>query len=108
MGEFPRIKFKSINNYLKWFHLVLNRFLIIGGFNAFGIAEGSVDSRIGKLKELRLAVHSDSENWVILSEVGITFDWEAQKIWADFSWSEKFQKWRIHNLNLIFLLKFVV
>lgn len=44
-------------------------FLIVGSFNNFGIAEGSVDSRIGKLRELRLHVHSDSENWVILSEV---------------------------------------
>jgi alpha-1,3-mannosylglycoprotein beta-1,4-N-acetylglucosaminyltransferase A/B len=44
-------------------------FLIVGSFNAFGIAEGSVDGRIGKLRELRLHVHSESENWVILSEV---------------------------------------
>lgn len=44
-------------------------YLIIGSFNAFGIAEGSVDNRIGKLRELRLHVHTESENWVILSEV---------------------------------------
>ncbi|KAG5675208.1 hypothetical protein PVAND_005132 [Polypedilum vanderplanki] len=44
-------------------------YLIIGSFNAFGIAEGSVDNRIGKLRELRLHVHTESENWVILSEI---------------------------------------
>lgn len=44
-------------------------FLIIGGFNSFGIAEGFVDAKFGKIKEIRLHVHSDSENWAILSEV---------------------------------------
>lgn len=48
-------------------------YLIIGNFNAFGMAEGSVDSRIGKLRELRLHVHTESENWVILSEVRRNF-----------------------------------
>lgn len=46
-------------------------FLIIGNFNALGIAEGSVEPQIGSIKEIRLHVHSDSENWAILSEVGI-------------------------------------
>ncbi|XP_058455473.1 alpha-1,3-mannosyl-glycoprotein 4-beta-N-acetylglucosaminyltransferase A isoform X2 [Malaya genurostris] len=44
-------------------------FLIIGIFNDFGIAEGVVDSKIGELKELRLHVYSDSQNWVILREI---------------------------------------
>lgn len=48
-------------------------FLIIGSFNAMGLAEGVVDSRVGKLRELRLHVHSDSENWVILSEVRLEY-----------------------------------
>lgn len=34
-----------------------------------GIAEGNIDPKIGKLKEIRINVHSDSENWAILSEV---------------------------------------
>lgn len=46
-------------------------FLIIGSFNAFGIASGVVDPRIGLVKEIRLHVHSDSENWVVLSEVNV-------------------------------------
>jgi alpha-1,3-mannosylglycoprotein beta-1,4-N-acetylglucosaminyltransferase A/B len=44
-------------------------FIVIGSFGSAGVAEGYVDSKIGKIKELRLHVHSDSENWVILSEV---------------------------------------
>jgi len=44
-------------------------YLIVGSFSAFGLAEGAIDSRIGKLRELRLHVHGESENWVILSEV---------------------------------------
>lgn len=44
-------------------------FLIIGGFDALGIAEGQVNPKIGPIKEIRLNVHSDTENWVILSEV---------------------------------------
>lgn len=44
-------------------------YLIVGSFNPFGVAEGAVDVRIGKLREVRLHLHSESENWVILSEV---------------------------------------
>ncbi|XP_055540347.1 alpha-1,3-mannosyl-glycoprotein 4-beta-N-acetylglucosaminyltransferase A-like isoform X2 [Wyeomyia smithii] len=44
-------------------------FLIVGSFNEFGIAEGAMDAKIGKLKELRLHVYSDSQNWVILREI---------------------------------------
>lgn len=44
-------------------------FLVIGIFNDFGIAEGVVDTKIGELKELRLHVYSDSQNWVILREI---------------------------------------
>ncbi|XP_055535433.1 alpha-1,3-mannosyl-glycoprotein 4-beta-N-acetylglucosaminyltransferase B-like [Wyeomyia smithii] len=49
-------------------------FLIVGAFNEFGIAEGVVDAKIGKLKKLRLHVHSDSENWVILREILLQYD----------------------------------
>lgn len=44
-------------------------FLIIGNFDAFGLAEGTIEPNIGNIKEIRLHVHSDSENWSILSEV---------------------------------------
>lgn len=48
-------------------------FLIIGNFNAMGLAEGVLDNRIGKLRKMRLNVHTKSEFWVILSEVGAQF-----------------------------------
>lgn len=44
-------------------------YLIIGAFNGLGIAEGSIDTKIGPLLELRLHVYSDSQNWVILREI---------------------------------------
>lgn len=47
-------------------------FLIINNFNEVGIAEGNIDARISKVKEIRINVHSDSENWAILSEVSLT------------------------------------
>lgn len=49
-------------------------YLIVGSFNGFGVAEGAIDNRIGKLRELRLHVHSESENWVILSEIFLQDD----------------------------------
>lgn len=51
------------------FNSTADGFLIIGNFNALGIAEGNVEPQIGAIKEIRLHVHSDSENWAILSEV---------------------------------------
>ncbi|XP_055916240.1 alpha-1,3-mannosyl-glycoprotein 4-beta-N-acetylglucosaminyltransferase B [Eupeodes corollae] len=44
-------------------------YLIVGGFDAFGLAEGAIDPKIGTIKEIRLHVHSDSENWALLSEI---------------------------------------
>lgn len=37
-----------------------------------GLAEGKIDAKLGAIKELRLTVHSESENWAILSEVNTT------------------------------------
>nr|XP_033195142.1 alpha-1,3-mannosyl-glycoprotein 4-beta-N-acetylglucosaminyltransferase B isoform X1 [Bombus vancouverensis nearcticus]XP_033195143.1 alpha-1,3-mannosyl-glycoprotein 4-beta-N-acetylglucosaminyltransferase B isoform X1 [Bombus vancouverensis nearcticus]XP_033195144.1 alpha-1,3-mannosyl-glycoprotein 4-beta-N-acetylglucosaminyltransferase B isoform X1 [Bombus vancouverensis nearcticus] len=44
-------------------------YVIIGKFDALGIAQGTVDPKLGKILILRLTVHSESENWAILSEV---------------------------------------
>lgn len=44
-------------------------FIVVGTFNSFGIAEAALDAKLGKIKSIRLHVHGDSENWVILSEV---------------------------------------
>jgi len=43
-----------------------------GKFDVLGVAEGIVDQRWGKVSVLRLTVHSESENWAILSEVKIS------------------------------------
>ncbi|XP_058060465.1 alpha-1,3-mannosyl-glycoprotein 4-beta-N-acetylglucosaminyltransferase A [Anopheles bellator] len=51
------------------YNLTKDGFLVVGSFNNYGIAEGVIDSKIGKLKELRLHVNSDSQNWVILREI---------------------------------------
>lgn len=40
-----------------------------GKFDAMGVAEGTVDPQLGAIKVLRLNVHSESDNWAILSEV---------------------------------------
>ena len=45
-----------------------------GKFDAMGVAEGTVDPQFGPIKVLRLNVHSDSDNWAILSEVSV-HDW---------------------------------
>lgn len=34
-----------------------------------GVGEGAIDPKIGKIKEIRLHIHNDSENWAILSEI---------------------------------------
>lgn len=44
-----------------------NGYVVVGEFDSNGLAEGQV--RLGLVKALRLRVHSDSDNWVILSEV---------------------------------------
>ncbi|XP_055325807.1 alpha-1,3-mannosyl-glycoprotein 4-beta-N-acetylglucosaminyltransferase B-like [Sitodiplosis mosellana] len=58
------------NSYI-WsaYNLTTDGFLIVGCFNEFGIAEGVIDAKIGKIREIRLHVHTDSENWAILSEI---------------------------------------
>uniref|UniRef100_A0A8B9HEW3 Zgc:154054 n=1 Tax=Astyanax mexicanus TaxID=7994 RepID=A0A8B9HEW3_ASTMX len=45
-------------------------FVVIGSF-VNGIAEGEIDSALLEIAALRLVVHSDSDVWVILSEVFI-------------------------------------
>lgn len=51
------------------FNTTSDGYVIVGGFDQLGVAEASVSPRIGKVKELRLRVLSEAENWVILNEV---------------------------------------
>ena len=49
-------------------------FLAVGNFShVTGAAEGSVPPSVGLVNMLRLRVLSQSESWVILSEVGLIF-----------------------------------
>ncbi|XP_060521150.1 alpha-1,3-mannosyl-glycoprotein 4-beta-N-acetylglucosaminyltransferase B isoform X2 [Cylas formicarius] len=49
-------------------------YVIVGDFDGSGIARGSVDNSLGKIQSIRLYVHSDSDNWAILSEIDIQED----------------------------------
>ncbi|XP_032665148.1 alpha-1,3-mannosyl-glycoprotein 4-beta-N-acetylglucosaminyltransferase B isoform X3 [Odontomachus brunneus] len=49
-------------------------YVIIGKFDVLGVAEGTVDRRLGRISVLRLTIHSESENWAILSEIHIIED----------------------------------
>jgi alpha-1,3-mannosylglycoprotein beta-1,4-N-acetylglucosaminyltransferase A/B len=44
-------------------------YFVAGKFDSVGIATGVPDESIGKIQALRLHVHSESDNWAILSEV---------------------------------------
>lgn len=49
-------------------------YVIIGKFDALGMAQGTVDPKLGRISILRLTVHSESENWAILSEIHVVED----------------------------------
>ncbi|KAL2740574.1 hypothetical protein V1478_000715 [Vespula squamosa] len=49
-------------------------YIIVGKFDALGIAQGTVDKKYGRISVLRLTVHSESENWAILSEIHVIED----------------------------------
>ena len=46
-------------------------FFIVGGFDNFGVAEGTIGQDVGKIKQFRLTIHSTGENWAILSEMNL-------------------------------------
>ncbi|XP_056637146.1 alpha-1,3-mannosyl-glycoprotein 4-beta-N-acetylglucosaminyltransferase B [Diorhabda sublineata] len=50
-------------------NVTLDGFLIVGKFDSAGIATGTLDVSIGKIESIRLNVHSESDNWAILSEI---------------------------------------
>ncbi|XP_046391685.1 alpha-1,3-mannosyl-glycoprotein 4-beta-N-acetylglucosaminyltransferase B [Ischnura elegans] len=52
-------------------------YITVGKFDAMGIAEGNVSRSFGPLQELRLKVHSESDNWAILSEILLEPDTES-------------------------------
>lgn len=54
-----------------FYNTTTDGYLIVGSFDTMGVAEGSLDSKIGAIKEIRLHVHGDSENWALLSEIDL-------------------------------------
>ncbi|CAH0545701.1 unnamed protein product [Brassicogethes aeneus] len=46
-------------------------YIVVGKFDGAGVASGVPDDTIGKVHSLRLHVHSESDNWAILSEIHI-------------------------------------
>lgn len=49
-------------------------YVVIGKFDNLGLAEGTVPRPLGAIKEIRLSVHSETDNWAILSEISILPD----------------------------------
>ncbi|KAJ8667281.1 hypothetical protein QAD02_008943 [Eretmocerus hayati] len=49
-------------------------FIVIGKFDSLGIARGTISRTFGRISVLRVTVHSESDNWVILSEIHIEED----------------------------------
>lgn len=59
-------------NILGFARIYMN-YLIAGKFDTVGIAEGFINPKLFPIKELRLNIHSESDNWVILNEVKYLF-----------------------------------
>uniref|UniRef100_A0A1B6KAN6 Alpha-1,3-mannosyl-glycoprotein 4-beta-N-acetylglucosaminyltransferase B n=2 Tax=Cicadellinae TaxID=33370 RepID=A0A1B6KAN6_9HEMI len=49
-------------------------FVIVGKFDSLGLAEGAVPRVLGIIRQMRLTVHSETDNWAILSEISILPD----------------------------------
>lgn len=58
----------SILSYVTPFVIIIKRYFT-GKFDNVGIATGNLDETIGRVSVLRLHVHTESDNWAILSEV---------------------------------------
>ncbi|XP_072396467.1 alpha-1,3-mannosyl-glycoprotein 4-beta-N-acetylglucosaminyltransferase B isoform X2 [Diabrotica undecimpunctata] len=59
---------------LNFSNVTQDGFIIVGKFDSTGIASGSLNNSIGKISSLRLNVHSESDNWAILSEIHLQDD----------------------------------
>lgn len=64
----PKNSFYQNSNVV---NITQDGFIVIGKFDSAGVASGSPDENIGKVNVLRLNVHSESDNWAILSEIHI-------------------------------------
>ncbi|CAL4119809.1 unnamed protein product, partial [Meganyctiphanes norvegica] len=53
------------------YKLLDDDFIVVGEFDDMGVAEGDIDVSLGEIQCLRLNVHSESDNWAILSEIHV-------------------------------------
>ncbi|XP_039287077.1 alpha-1,3-mannosyl-glycoprotein 4-beta-N-acetylglucosaminyltransferase B-like isoform X2 [Nilaparvata lugens] len=60
-----------VNHLPKTQNTVADGFVIVGEFNSKGVAEGSLGSQYGLIRELRLTINAVSEHRAILSEIHI-------------------------------------
>lgn len=51
------------------YNMTSDGYVIMGHFDSTGVAEATISPKVGKLKEIRLRVQGEAENWVILNEV---------------------------------------
>ncbi|XP_018572245.1 alpha-1,3-mannosyl-glycoprotein 4-beta-N-acetylglucosaminyltransferase B [Anoplophora glabripennis] len=59
------------NQYGNSLNVTSDGYIVVGKFDNTGVATGVPDEGIGKVHSLRLNVHSESDNWAILSEIHI-------------------------------------
>ncbi|KAL7648574.1 UNVERIFIED_CONTAM: hypothetical protein RMT77_000480 [Armadillidium vulgare] len=61
---------KPLNSdVLKSFKRTNDNFIVLGTFDDMGVAERKIGSTFGNISTLRLSIHSESENWAIISEI---------------------------------------
>ena len=63
--------FDSGNDYSDKFEKVSDNFYIVGTFDNFGLFETSLLESVPEVEKIRISVHSDSNFWIILSEIEI-------------------------------------
>ncbi|KAJ1524799.1 hypothetical protein ONE63_009671 [Megalurothrips usitatus] len=56
------------------FNVTSDGFVVVGQFDSMGVSEGTVDFTLGPIAVMRLLIHSESDNWAILSEILIEAD----------------------------------
>ncbi|XP_053595650.1 alpha-1,3-mannosyl-glycoprotein 4-beta-N-acetylglucosaminyltransferase B isoform X3 [Microplitis demolitor] len=66
-------EFQNFENY-KNYTMTEDGYTLIGEFDSNGIAQGTLGYNLGKVREFRFTVHSESGNWAILSEIHILED----------------------------------
>lgn len=56
------------------FNVTHDGFVVVGQFDGMGVCEGNVDYTLGPITIIRLYIHSESDNWAILSEILVEAD----------------------------------